>query len=55
MSEQVSVKRPGVCVPFEEVKAEWSEIKANEELVRKVWEETDAEAYMFLWLCIVSF
>jgi len=55
MNEQASVKRPGVCVPFEEAKADWPAIQENEELVRKIWEENDAEAYMFLWMCIVSF
>ena len=55
MNENTTTKRPGVCVPFEEAKAEWPEIKADEKLVRKIWEENDAEAYMFLWQCIVSF
>ena len=55
MNENTTSKRPGVCVSFEEAKAEWPEIKADEELVRKIWEENDAEAYMFLWQCIVSF
>ena len=55
MNEQSSMKRPGVCVPFEEAKADWQEIQGDEELVRKIWEENDAEAYMFLWQCVVSF
>ena len=55
MNENTTSKRPGVCVPFEEAKAEWPEINTDEELVRRIWEENDAEAYMFLWQCVVSF
>jgi hypothetical protein len=54
MSEQSS-KPPGVCVSFEEAKTDWSEINGDEELVRKIWEENDAEAYMFFWRVVVSF
>ncbi|MDR1269748.1 MAG: hypothetical protein LBK82_09500 [Planctomycetaceae bacterium] len=48
-------RKPGVCVTWEEAKSDWTEIKGDEEIVRKVWEENDLEAYMFLWQCVLSF
>ncbi|MCL2347073.1 MAG: hypothetical protein FWC50_02310 [Planctomycetaceae bacterium] len=47
-------KRPGVCIPWETVRKEYDTIE-NEELVRKVWEENDAETYDFLWQMVLSF
>lgn len=47
-------KRPGVCIPWEEVRTE-SEIKGDESLAREVWEENDREAYLFFWQCVLSF
>ncbi|MDR0705490.1 MAG: hypothetical protein LBF88_10955 [Planctomycetaceae bacterium] len=49
------IKQPGVCVTWEEAKTDWTQIKGEEEIVRKVWEENDLEAYMFLWQCVLSF
>ncbi|MDR0337541.1 MAG: hypothetical protein LBI18_10670 [Planctomycetaceae bacterium] len=58
MTEEPTIKlttKPGVCVPWDEAKSDWAEIKGNEELVRQVWEENDLEAYLFLWQCVLSF
>jgi hypothetical protein len=55
MNEEQTIKQPGVCVTWEEAKTDWTPIKGDEELVRKVWEENDLEAYMFLWQCVLSF
>lgn len=46
---------PGVCVPWAEKKAELPPITGDEQLVRRVWEETDALAYMYIWHLVVSF
>ena len=55
MNEKETSKQPGVCVSWNEAKADWPQIQGDEELVKKVWEENDAEAYMFLWQCVLSF
>ena len=55
MSENSGQKRLGVCIPWEEIKSETPDISGDEELVRRVWEENDLEAYLFYWMCIEAF
>ena len=56
MKEREKTKRkPGVCVPWDEKRRELSQIKGDEELVKKVWEDVDALAYMYIWQCLLSF
>ena len=56
MSEQNTPKRdPGVCVPWEEKRKEFPEIKGNEDLVKQVWEDVDALGYTYIWQCLLSF
>ncbi|MDR2754675.1 MAG: hypothetical protein LBC20_03120 [Planctomycetaceae bacterium] len=55
MNEEPIIKQPGICVTWEEAKSDWAEIKGDEEIIRKIWEENDLEAYMFLWQCVLSF
>jgi len=56
MKEQIAPNRPpNVCVSWEEKLKELPEIKGDEELLRKVWEDIDALAYMYIWHCLVSF
>ncbi len=50
-----SPRRPGVCFPFEEKAREIAEIKGDEEIVKRVWEEVDELAYTYIWHCLVSF
>jgi len=45
---------PGVCIPWEEKVRELPRITANEQLVRKTWEDIDALAYMYIWHLLVS-
>jgi hypothetical protein len=47
--------RPGVCFPWEEKLKEIGEIQGDEELLRKIWEDTDALAYVYIWHCLLSF
>jgi hypothetical protein len=47
--------QPGVCVPWETKKSERREITGDEELIRTVWEATDALGNMFIWQCLLSF
>jgi hypothetical protein len=34
---------------------ELAEIKGDAQLVRRIWEDTDAIAYVYIWHCLVSF
>ena len=47
--------KPGVCVPWEQKRAELPPIAGDEPLVRRVWEDNEALAYTFIWHCLVSF
>jgi len=56
MSEEQSQERnPGVCIPWAEKLKELGEISGDKELVKKIWEDTDALAYVYIWHCLVSF
>ena len=56
MSEQEGPKRaPGVCVSWEEKRTELPEISGDEELVKRVWEQTDGLAYVYIWHCLLAF
>lgn len=41
--------RPGVCMPWEEKLKELPAIRSDEALVRRIWEEIDAFAYLYIW------
>lgn len=47
--------QPGTCVSWEERRAERGPIPGSEELVQRIWEEIDANAYTFIWHWLVSF
>ena len=46
---------PGTCVSWEEAKKRYGEIQGNEEQIERIWRENDAEAYDYLWQCLLSF
>jgi len=46
---------PGVCTPWEERRQEMAPINGDAELVKRVWEENDGLANMFIWQCLLSF
>jgi hypothetical protein len=48
-------RRPGVCIPWEEKLAELPPITGDARLVRRVWEDVDGLAYVYIWHCLVSF
>ena len=48
-------RAPGVCVPWEEKAKELPEITGDPDLIRRVWESTDALGNMFIWQCLLSF
>jgi hypothetical protein len=48
-------KEPGECIPWQDKLKELGEIKGDEELIKKIWQENDAMAYTYVWHCLVSF
>jgi len=56
MSEQQRPKiEPGVCIPWEQKRQELPQICGDEQIVKRVWGEVDALAYMYIWQCLLSF
>jgi len=53
--EQKIERRPGVCIPWEEKRKELGEIQGDEELVKRVWQDVDGLAYVYIWHCLLSF
>jgi len=47
--------RPGVYQPWEEKLAELPPIQGDAALCRRVWEDIDALAYMYVWQVLLSF
>jgi len=56
MTEPEQIKPgPGVCFPWDQKRKELSQIKGDEELLRKIWEDNDTLAYVYIWHCLLSF
>ena len=47
--------RPGICYPFEEKLAELPAILGDAGIVRKVWEDGEGLAYLYIWHVLLSF
>ena len=47
--------KPGVCIPWEKKREELPDIKGDEELFKKIWEDNEALAYRYIWQCLLSF
>ena len=48
-------REPGACIPWEEKLKELPKIAGDEELVKKIWQDTDALGYVYIWQCLLSF
>lgn len=46
---------PGVCVPWEQKRAELPEITGDVEIVKSIWSQLDGLANMYVWHCLLSF
>jgi hypothetical protein len=46
---------PGVCIPFEEKLKDMPPISGDPELVRRVWNDVEGFAYMYIWHVLLSF
>ena len=45
-------RRPGVCVPWEEKRAELPPFQVDEALARRTWERVDSLGYSFCWVSL---
>ena len=56
MSEKnESAPKPGECIPWDEKRKEFPKITGDEEQIKKVWQDVDSLAYMYVWQCLLSF
>lgn len=46
---------PGVCIDWEQKRKELGDIVGDEELIRRVWQDIDGLAYIYIWHCLLSF
>jgi hypothetical protein len=47
--------KPGVCIPWEEKRKELPNITGDEDLFKRIWEDNEALAYMYIWQVLLSF
>jgi hypothetical protein len=52
---QSTGRDPGVCIPWQEKMKDLPEIKGDPEIVKRVWEDVDSLAYIYIWHCLESF
>ena len=56
MAEWKQTKRPpGTVVTWDEKVKELPPIQGDAQLVKKIWEDTDGLAYMYIWQVLLSF
>lgn len=48
-------KAPGEALPWTEKLKDFPPIPGDEELVKKVWQDVDGLAYMYIWQLLLSF
>jgi hypothetical protein len=46
---------PGVCQPWESQKPQMPPISGDEGLARRIWQQVDALATMYIWQLLLSF
>lgn len=45
----------GVCIPWQEKYKELPPLSGDEEVFKKVWEDNEAFAYLYIWHVLLSF
>jgi hypothetical protein len=56
MSEMQTPKiKPGTCIPWEDKLKELPKIQGDEALYKRIWEDNEAMAYMYIWQVLLSF
>ena len=46
--------KPGVCIPWEERLRELPELTGDKELARRIWEDVEGFAYMYIWQVLLG-
>ena len=46
--------KPGVCIPWEQRVKEYSKILGDKDIVKRVWEEIDTLAYLYIWASLIQ-
>lgn len=46
---------PGICLSWEEVRKDLPAIQGDEELFKRIWNDNEALAYMYIWQVLLSF
>ena len=47
--------RPGICLPWEQKAAELPPVCGDAALVRRVWDDIEGLAYLYIWNVVLSF
>ena len=47
--------KPGAVVPWEDKLKELQEISGDKEIVKRIHENIDGLAYVYIWHCLLSF
>jgi hypothetical protein len=47
--------QPGVCIPWELRVKEYPQILGDVNVVKRVWEEIDTLAYLYVWANVIQF
>lgn len=55
MQEKTEIRKPGVCIPWEEKRRELGPIQGDEQVFQTVWEEVDGLAHLYIWQLLLSF
>jgi hypothetical protein len=48
-------RKPGTVISWDEKAKELGPIKGDAALVKKIWEDVDGFAYMYIWQVLLSF
>lgn len=48
-----SLRAPGVCIPWETESAGYRHLSGDRDLVRSVWQSTDAAVYSYIWTTLL--
>lgn len=48
-------KKAGVCIPWEERVKEYPKLTGDPEIVKKVWQDVDTLAYVYVWSTLTLF
>jgi hypothetical protein len=52
---EITFRPPGTCIPWEEQVKQMPALQGDPELVKQIWQETDAWGYLYIWQLLLSF